>query len=147
MVNKFEILESKRIEEQAKWESHQRVRRQHEEKRRKLRNQKCIVIQRSIRMCLAEKKKRRMLHAIILIQSNQRSASKRKQWKVMKDSAIVIAKFVKARRARIIFREVRKMVKTIQRSGHLSTTEVYYGGFRSILYFQLNPPEIPLLKI
>lgn len=94
--NKFEILESRRNEEKARYES------------------QIIIIQRFVRMYLARRKKKRMLQAIIMIQKNQRSSSKRKQFKVLKDSSIVIAKFLRARRARIIFQEVRRMVTSIQ---------------------------------
>ncbi len=73
-LNKFQILESRRNEHQ--WTN-------------------VIIIQRFARMCLARKKKQRMLQAIILIQSNQRAS-----WR--------------ARRARIIFGEVRRVVMSIQ---------------------------------
>lgn len=112
--NKFEIIESRRSEEEAKWESQQHVRRQLEEKRRRTRIYKAFVIQRFVRMCLARKKKWRMLQAVLIIQSTQRSSSQRKKWKLIKDSAIVIAKFMKARRAQIIFQELRRMVTSIQ---------------------------------
>jgi len=112
--NKYEFLESIRSEEQAEWESQQQVRRQLQEKRRQIPIRKAIIIQKFIRMCLARKMKKRMLQAIIIIQSNQRSSSKRKKWKLLKDSAIAIAKFMKARRAQIIFRELRRMVTSIQ---------------------------------
>ena len=94
--NKFEILESRKNEE------------------KEIRSLKIVVIQRFVRIGLARKKKRRMLQAIILIQSNQRSFSKRKHFQNMKNNEIVIAKFLKGRRARIIFRELRRMVTTIQ---------------------------------
>ena len=94
--NKFEMLESRRNEEKARYES------------------QIIIIQRFVRMCLSRRKKKLMLQAIILIQQNQRSSSKRRQFKVLKDSAIVIAKFLRARRARTVFREVRRTVTSIQ---------------------------------
>jgi hypothetical protein len=106
--NKFDLLESRRNEELAAWESQERVRIQ-------IRIHKAITIQRSVRMFLARQKKVLMLRAIIVIQSTQRSYCKRKRLKLLKASAVVIAKFIKARRTQIIFQELRRMVITIQR--------------------------------
>ena len=112
--NKFEIIESRRSEEEAKWESQKQVGKRIEDKRRRMRMRKAIALQRFVRMYLARKKKLRMLQAVIIIQSTQRSSSQRKKWKLIKDSAILIAKFIKARRAQIIFHELRRLVTTIQ---------------------------------
>ena len=73
-----------------------------------------IVIQSSVRMYNAKKWANQLHKAIIEIQKSQRASIARQKWRIMKHSAIVIAKNIRARRAQIIFHELKRIVTSIQ---------------------------------
>jgi hypothetical protein len=73
-----------------------------------------IVIQSFVRMYIAQELANQLLKAIIEIQKSQRASIARKKWRIMKHSAIVIAKNIRARRAQIIFHELKRIVTSIQ---------------------------------
>jgi len=112
--NKYEILEARKSKERSERKSQQQLRNRLEEQRRVMSTRKAILIQSFLRMCIVRGMKRRMLVAIVTIQSAYRSSSYRKKWKLVKDSAIVIAKFFRARRTRILFQELRRLITTVQ---------------------------------
>jgi hypothetical protein len=73
-----------------------------------------IVIQSFVRMYNDKKLADQLLEAIIEIQKSQRASIARKEWRIMKHSAIVIARSIRARRAQIIFHELKRIVTSIQ---------------------------------